>query len=110
MRTIRKKDFFRLIQNYAIIPNTLVGLTPNNTDSTVGELVVRVITYVLPIVGAIALAMIIYGGVLLITSSGDPEKLTKAKQTLLWAIIGIIIVVLSYAIVVSLSQIVNNLI
>lgn len=61
---------------------------------------------ILPLIGAIAVGMVIYGGVLFITSSGDPEKVTKARKTLMWAIIGIIIVVLSYAIVVSLSKLI----
>lgn len=61
---------------------------------------------ILPLIGAIAVGVVIYGGVLFITSSGDPEKVTKARKTLMWAIIGIIIVVLSYAIVVSLSKLI----
>ena len=49
--------------------------------------------------GAIAFGFLIYGGILFVTSGGDAEKATKARNTILYAIVGIIVVVLSYAII-----------
>jgi hypothetical protein len=43
--------------------------------------------------------MFIYGGFYLLTSGGADEKVKKGKETLTWAIIGIIIVMGSYALV-----------
>ena len=43
--------------------------------------------------------MIIYGGVLYTTSAGDPGKVKKAKDTILYGIIGLVIAVLAFAIV-----------
>lgn len=63
------------------------------------SVVKRVIDYALIFVGAIALGFVIYGGVLYITSGGDAEKTTKARNTLLYAILGVIVVVISYALV-----------
>jgi hypothetical protein len=63
----------------------------------------------LPIVGCIALLAVIYGGVMIVVSQGDPEKLTKAKRTLFWAITGVIIVVISYGLVVSLSKVIERI-
>ena len=50
-------------------------------------------------VGLISVIMLIFGGLRYITSGGDAKKVTDAKNTILYAIIGLIICVLSYAIV-----------
>jgi cytochrome bd-type quinol oxidase subunit 2 len=53
----------------------------------------------LAIVGALSVTMLIWGGVRYIISGGDSKKITDAKNTILYAIIGLIIAVLAYAIV-----------
>lgn len=50
------------------------------------------------IAGSIAVVMIIIGGLNYTTSSGSADKMTKAKNTLLYAIIGLVIVIAAYAI------------
>lgn len=62
---------------------------------------------IIPFLAAIAVGAVIYSGVMIMTSQGDPQKLGKAKKTLLYAIIGVILVVLSYAIVIALSQVIK---
>jgi hypothetical protein len=51
------------------------------------------------IVGAVAVIMIIYGGFRYITSGGDSGSVGNAKNTLIYAIIGLIIVALAQIIV-----------
>jgi len=51
------------------------------------------------VVGVIAVIMIIVGGVKYITSGGDAGNVTGAKNTILYAIIGLVIVALSQVIV-----------
>ena len=53
----------------------------------------------LAIVGIISVIMLIWGGLRYVISGGDSKKVTDAKNTILYAIIGLIIAVLSYAIV-----------
>ena len=53
----------------------------------------------LAIVGLIAVFMLIFGGIRYIISGGDQKKVTDAKNTILYAIIGLIIALLAYAIV-----------
>ena len=59
----------------------------------------RLTNTVLMAVGLISVIMLIFGGLRYITSGGDAKKVTDAKNTILYAIIGLIICVLSYAIV-----------
>lgn len=101
------KKIINNFYNYGVV-YAYGSLKPNNSDDSLGALVVRVLDYILPLLGGVALIMVVYGGVLLITSSGDPEKLMKAKQTLLWAVIGIIIIALSWIIVVSLNKMIET--
>lgn len=57
-----------------------------------------IVDYLLYIVGTVAVVMIIVAAVQMTTSAGDPGKVAKAKKTLLYAIIGLVVVVLAYAI------------
>ncbi len=54
---------------------------------------------VLYIVGVLAVVMLIIGGIRYVVSGGDSKKVTDAKNTILYAIIGLIICFLAYAIV-----------
>lgn len=76
--------------------NTVTGT--GGTDK-VNKLIRTVLNVLSVIVGIIAVVMIIIGGFQYITSAGSQEKVTKAKNTLLYAIIGLIIVALAQIIV-----------
>ena len=54
---------------------------------------------ILYIVGIIAVIMLIIGGIRYVISGGDAKKVTDAKNTVLYAIIGLVIAVFAYAIV-----------
>ncbi len=54
---------------------------------------------VLYAVGIISVVMLIIGGIRYVISGGDSKKVTDAKNTIMYAIIGLIIAILSYAIV-----------
>lgn len=59
----------------------------------------KVTNTILYIVGIIAVIMLIIGGIKYVVSGGDSKKVTDAKNTILYAIIGLIIAFLAYAIV-----------
>lgn len=58
-----------------------------------------VINVALGVIGFIAVVMIIVGGVQYTTSAGDTAKVTKAKNTIMYGVIGLVIALLAYAIV-----------
>jgi len=81
------------------------GTAPSNIDvpkNSFRSAVVSILNYVLTFVGLIAVAMLIYGGFLYLTSAGNEEQTKKAKTTILYAIIGIVVIALSYVIVNTL--------
>jgi len=68
-------------------------------DLTPQTFIGQVINGVLGIVGSLALAMFIYGGVIWMTAAGNAEQVTKGKNVLIWATLGIVIIFSSYALV-----------
>ncbi len=59
----------------------------------------RITNTVLLIIGLVSVVMLLYGGLRYIISGGDSKKVTEAKNTVLYAIIGLIVAILAYAIV-----------
>ncbi len=51
------------------------------------------------LIGSIAVLMLIYGGIRYTTSGGNEKSVTAAKNTILYAIVGIVVAILAYAIV-----------
>ncbi len=72
-----------------------------NTDKgpSVSKTIQNIIDLLLYLAGMIAVIMIIVAGLRYVTSNGDPQTASKAKNTIIYAIIGLVIAILSYAIV-----------
>lgn len=51
------------------------------------------------LIGAVSVIMLIYGGIRYTISGGDSAAVTAAKNTILYAIVGIVVAILAYAIV-----------
>ena len=68
-----------------------------NADLT--SIIKTVINIISIVVGVIAVIMIIFGGLKYITSGGESNKITSAKNTILYALIGLVVVALSQFIV-----------
>ncbi|HYH36179.1 MAG TPA: pilin [Candidatus Saccharimonadales bacterium] len=68
-------------------------------DDSITNLAKRIITTFSIIVGAASVIMIIYGGFRYITSGGESGRVGAAKNALLYAIIGLVIVALAQLII-----------
>jgi hypothetical protein len=76
-------------------------LGPGTLESMVG----RVIKAVLGFTGVLALVMFIWGGFQWMISQGSAEALKKAKGTIIWAALGMVICFAAYSIVQALINI-----
>lgn len=63
------------------------------------EFIVNVTNFVLGFLGLAAVIVIIYGGILYVTAAGEEERAGKGKKSITYAIIGLIIVLMSFALV-----------
>ena len=73
-----------------------------NGDANTNDLMTTVntiINIVIGVIGFVAVAMTIYGGVQYTTSAGDPGKVKKAKDTIMYGIVGLVVAILAFAIV-----------
>ena len=70
-----------------------------DTKDTSGTLITKVINVMLFIIGVLSVIMIVYGGILYVISAGDSGRVSKAKNTIMYAIVGLVVALLAYAIV-----------
>mgnify|MGYP003085925504 FL=1 len=73
-----------------------------NKDSggdQVGGIIKTIVEVLLMAVGAISIIMIVIGGILFALSSGDAQKAAKARSTILYAVVGLIVSIFASAIV-----------
>ncbi|MFA6255212.1 MAG: pilin [Patescibacteria group bacterium] len=70
----------------------------SNPDAKAQEIVGKIIATFLSIFGIMFMALMIYGGYKWMMASGREEEVKKAKDTIRAAIIGLIIVMMAYAI------------
>lgn len=79
------------------IPNPL-GTNESGDPVNLLDVLLRVMQIALAAVDIFALFMFILGGFELLVSGGNPTMIKKAKDTLVWATLGILVITLSYSI------------
>ena len=78
---------------------TVATVKPVEGDDNLIGNVTTILNAVIGALGIVAVIVIILGGVQYMTSTGDAAKVKKAKDTILYGIIGLVICVLAFAIV-----------
>lgn len=75
--------------------------TCTNADSngTLDGLFKTIVNILLYIIGAVSVIMIIIGGIRYVVSAGDQSSVTGAKNTIMYAVVGLVISIMAYAIV-----------
>lgn len=91
------------VDNNSLTP-TPVSIAHVATLNCIPVLFQNLITVALAFVGTVAVIMIIWAGVRFIRSGGDAKQAQGARQTITWAIIGLIIILLSFAILNLISD------
>lgn len=72
---------------------------PDYSNANFSDVVVKIISGVIAVLGTVAVVFIVIGGINYMTSQGDPGKTKKAKDTILYSVIGLVICALAFAIV-----------
>lgn len=70
-----------------------------DTSKSLGEVASDLFSFVLIVAGILSFAYFVYGGIMFIISQGDSGKVTNARNTLIYAIVGMIVIVFAYVIV-----------
>ena len=78
------------------LPNPIPGLEGEDAPQI---LVGKLINAIMGIVGSMALVMFIFGGIMWMLAAGNTERITRGKNILIWATVGLVVIFSSYAIV-----------
>lgn len=73
--------------------------TPTNLFDGDNSIFKNIVNILLFLVGAVSVIMLIFGGIKYVTSGGAQDQVTSAKNTIMYAIIGIIVALLAFAVV-----------
>ena len=70
---------------------------------TIGEILEKATNWILALVSSIIILVIIIGGIMYISSAGDEEKLRTSKNMIFYAIVGLAIILVSYALITEVT-------
>lgn len=80
------------------ITDSLNNVNDGNTTDLSGG-ITGIINMLLFIIGAVAVVVIIIGGIKYVISNGDSGAVQSAKSTIMYAVIGLLVAILAYAVV-----------
>ncbi len=70
----------------------------SNNNDLMGILT-TIINVIVGVIGFVAVVMIVVGGIGFVTSQGDTSKVAKARNTILYGVVGLVVALLAFAIV-----------
>ena len=79
--------------------NSVYCKNKGSGETQVNGIIKTIVEVLLTAVGAISIIMIVIGGIMFALSSGDAQKAAKARNTVLYAVIGLIVSIFASAIV-----------
>ena len=74
------------------------------STGSVRELVIKYVNFALPLLALAAFTGFVYAGFLYVTAYGAEEQIGKAKKVMTYAVIGLVLVILSFSIVQLLTS------
>ena len=87
----------KLIAGVTTLPD--VPGAPTLSENSIPALISLVVTIMMTFIGGLSVVFIIAGGIKYVTSGGDEKKVGSAKNTILYAVIGLVIAFLGAIIV-----------
>lgn len=84
------------------LTNVQSGVTTTKTAAgglSMQTVISTVIGTMLFVVGLLAVVMLIYGGIRYVTSHGDKAQVTAAKETIMYAVVGLVVAIAAFAVV-----------
>lgn len=76
-----------------------IGGSDEGNNVSIYSRIRTVVNILLTLLGAVAVVMIVVGGIRYTTSNGDSSAIKGAKDTILYAAIGVVVAIMAYAIV-----------
>ncbi|MDR1970001.1 MAG: pilin [Candidatus Nomurabacteria bacterium] len=98
-RKVTKEEFCKLDSGLAAGVECAKGEGQAETLTGNGGIVTTIINVMLFVIGILCVVMIIFGGIRYTTSTGDKGRVDAAKNTIVYAVVGLIVAIVAYALV-----------
>lgn len=95
-------------RDFGVLQSFIQPLRPTNGNFDLFSLAATVLNFVILIAAILAIFYLIWAGIQYITASTDDEKAKKARAGIYNAVIGIVVIVLSYVIIQYVTGIARN--
>lgn len=109
MKKIMTISFFSMTALMLALPVFAVGNAPSNiTDiDDVIDIIETLVNWLFAIIIAIAVIMLLWAAFLWMTSSGDETKVSDARKTLIYALVGVAVAVIAKGLVAIVQSLFN---
>jgi len=87
------KNIFEIVAA-KIDPSDIPGLPTREADNILGD----VLTLVYFFTGVVAMIVLIIAGIMYATANGDSSRITAAKNTILYSIVGLVLILMAFTI------------
>jgi hypothetical protein len=84
--------------------NTSTGEVQVTGLGDILTVVANVIKIAMELAGGLAVIFIIVGGIYYVTSTGDPARIKRAKEIIMQAVIGLLVIIMAYAAVIYVAR------
>lgn len=99
--------FFTLgFLTFAESAKAAIKFDPLSSYGSIQEVIGGVTNWVLGIAAGITILFLIVGGIYYITAAGDDKQMEEGKKIINYAIIGLIVILISYSLVITLNAII----
>jgi hypothetical protein len=107
-----KNIFYTMLASILVVP-AIVSAQYNPTDgqpdgiadaTDMNEVILSAINWILAFLASLSVLMIVVAGIMYITSGGDESRTETAKKWLTYSIVGLVVALLSYVIVKTVSE------
>ena len=124
MKSLSKIDFLKwgqalLVAVFMILPVVTLAELPQppcgvitgvrcGPEQGVNDIIITVLNIIIGVAFVIAVLFLVIGGFRYITAQGNEESAEKGRKTIVNALIGIVVIILSFAIVRIVSRVISN--
>jgi hypothetical protein len=114
MNTTKKIILSLAILSVAVLPMAVLAINDPNPNPT-GAGTLNLTTLIGAILGklwvifaALAVIMFLYAGILFLTASGAPDKISAARQAFLWGVVGVVVGIIAYSVVTIVGNLIGS--
>lgn len=109
-----KSKFFSLLLILTVAGVLIFSIDPASaqipglTTAPVKDIIVRIINFLLSVAAGLAILFLIIGGIYYVTAGGNDQQMTTAKSMLTYAVIGLVFILISYSIVITVNNFITG--